>query len=426
MEYLELDPRKFISEPYIECPYCGSMTFGVLDIGDYGYHRRCRQCLHPTGDEDSAFYRLPPITKKIIYLDQFVISNIMKALNPAMNSNMEGKIDDYWYQLFLKLDRLCRLQLISCPQSVFHENESIITEHYQSYKKMYQHLSAGIHFKHCESIRISQLCKHAKAWVMGDSVRGMVPDMNDAIYGSANRWMSRIFISSNTRQTTALVDDIRKTRVAIYESISDVFSCWQGEKGRRYDDWFGEECQGLGAGLMQAYYAYYSNLGGNPLALFPSPAVQRVMAIRDVFIRHGVSDDDVVPRIASYLASTDIEYVPFTRIASSLYAAIAQKAANGMKRLPNMGMANDVNMISTLLPYCDAMFVDNECRGYLDDGNVRRKLKYGTQIFSYNNRAEFIRYLDDAESEMPKDHLEKVLEVYGESWLQPNTSLFRG
>ncbi len=32
------------------------------------------------------------------------------------------------------------------------------------------------------------------------------------------------------------------------------------------------------------------------------------------------------------------------------------------ERNPNQGTATDINIVSTLLPYCDAMFVDNKCR----------------------------------------------------------------
>jgi hypothetical protein len=71
------DPRDFISAPYRTCPKCGHETFGILLIRDNRYTRRCRDCWH------SSEYRLPELRRKIIYLDQFVISNLIKLVTPS-------------------------------------------------------------------------------------------------------------------------------------------------------------------------------------------------------------------------------------------------------------------------------------------------------------------------------------------------------
>jgi hypothetical protein len=50
-----------------------------------------------------------------------------------------------------------------------------------------------------------------------------------------------------------------------------------------------------------------------------------------------------------------------------MFAAIAHRAANGQRKPPNRGMANDIGVVSTLLPYCDAMFIDNGCLSLLQN-----------------------------------------------------------
>jgi hypothetical protein len=66
------DPRDFISSPFKTCPECGHDAFGVLTIGKDSYSRRCRDCWHMV-----RRIPLPPVRKKIIYLDRYVVSNLV-------------------------------------------------------------------------------------------------------------------------------------------------------------------------------------------------------------------------------------------------------------------------------------------------------------------------------------------------------------
>jgi len=76
-------------------------------ICDRHYVRRCIKCWF-----DQSF-PLPALNKRIIYLDQFVISNMMKELDPS-NKNTNG----FYRSLFERLDRLSKLQLLVCPESL--------------------------------------------------------------------------------------------------------------------------------------------------------------------------------------------------------------------------------------------------------------------------------------------------------------------
>ena len=77
-------------------------------------------------------------------------------------------------------------------------------------------------------------------------------------------------------------------------------------------------------------------------------------------------------------------------------------------------MRSDVRMISSLLPYCDAMFVDRECHGLLANIPVSHRPNYGCRVFSLTNRDEFLEYLRAIESAASADHLAMVAEVYGD------------
>ena len=72
-----------------------------------------------------------------------------------------------------------------------------------------------------------------------------------------------------------------------------------------------------------------------------------------------------------------------------------------------------------LLPYCDAMLVDKKCHAYLQEVPLRDSLDYGTLVFSLNNRAQLLEYLENIESEVTEDFRKKLSEIYGSRWKEP-------
>jgi len=116
---------------------------------------------------------------------------------------------------------------------------------------------------------------------------------------------------------------------------------------------------------------------------------------------------------------------PSTRARISLmYASLAKKAAAGQKEIPNQGTATDINIVSTLLPYCDAMFVDNKCRALLRDIPKTHALPYPCRVFSPKTGADFIHYLTEIRDSAAPDHLRLVEQVYGPDPLKPPTSIY--
>jgi hypothetical protein len=124
---IKLKQLIMISPPYIKCPNCGKNSFGVLIVNPHSYIRRCKDCHFPFKDSRSAVFPLPELSKKLIYIDQFAVSNMMKAINPKTRAHKKGSIDQFWQILFEKLYRLSNLQLIICPASSFHFQESFGT-----------------------------------------------------------------------------------------------------------------------------------------------------------------------------------------------------------------------------------------------------------------------------------------------------------
>ena len=75
MPSFKFDPRDFIGPPYSRCSKCQKNSLGILTIGKRRVTRRCRECM------TDAHEGLPDLDKKVVYLVQFVISNITRVVS---------------------------------------------------------------------------------------------------------------------------------------------------------------------------------------------------------------------------------------------------------------------------------------------------------------------------------------------------------
>ena len=77
------------------------------------------------------------------------------------------------------------------------------------------------------------------------------------------------------------------------------------------------------------------------------------------------------------------------------------------------------------IPYCDSMFIDNECRNYLTENPASKIIEdYSTRIFCQNNIEDFFNYLDSLKTNISEEHMKKVEEVYGAQWANPYSTIF--
>jgi hypothetical protein len=433
MKTVLFDPRTFISPPFIRCPKCGKDSFGVLMIHDNNYWRRCRDCLYPNPTDSPAIYPLPKLNKKVIYIDQFVISNMMKALNPKTKTHSKTVLDTFWLKLFERLDSLCKLQLIICPSSGFHTNESLLSPYFQSLKQMYELLSHGVSFYDHETIKRFQICEHATNWIHGEGEKQLNLNSQSVVHGKINAWQDRLIFSFNLNYGPREIDDLRNARKATHRGLSEVFKRWQSEKNRTFNDWFVEESMAFGRVTLRVYLDYLKRFAQISTGLakltvndiFPPPSVDLIHAIQGAFRNFSIQDSDIWPKTVEYFSSFSLKDVPFIKIYSMMYAALARKAATGRKKPPNQGMVNDIAFISVLLPYCDAILIDNECHAYLKEKPFCDEISYGTLVFSHNSRDDFLKYLNEIEINAPKEHIDKVEEVYGENWREPYITLYK-
>jgi hypothetical protein len=422
----------FIRPPYIECPKCAEKKFGINGIFDYHYSRRCDNCGYPKPWEKPYTTPLPKINRKIIYLDQFIISNFMKVLHPDFRESFDKKQFDFWYNLFGKLDRIIKLQLIISPYSEAHTDESLMSKYFKPLKKIYELLGHGISFSQPSQIISSQIIQIAKHWIANEHDYDIEIITGHILNKRTDAWFDRFFISMTQNWLFDFKEDTHRLKSSYNNGLVRSFKRWQNGAFRSFDDQYKLESESFGKTYLRIYAEHSLNLLNkfkNPKSLTfndiePPPAVWAIIAVEDILEKHVESKETRLKKIKEFFLSNDIQKAPYIKIQSMLFAALARKAAAGQKKMPSPGMTYDIQTISALLPYCDAMFIDNECHSLLNEKPLSTDLNYRTDLFSLNNKEDFLAYLDDIEKNMSEDHYKKVLEVYGEGFIKPYYSIF--
>ena len=124
--------------------------------------------------------------------------------------------------------------------------------------------------------------------------------------------------------------------------------------------------------------------------------------------------------VLDFLFSSAAFDAPANDISAMMMAALARKAASGQQRPPSPGMWSDITAIASFLPYCDALFVDNECAGLLGEEPLRTKVRtFGTKLFSARTGEAFLEYLAELERLAGDEHVRLVARIYGDDWSTP-------
>jgi len=419
------DPRVFILPPFQGCPSCGRQdTYGVLMIGGNQDTRRCRECWH------SDHYPLPPLDMKVIYLDQMIISHMTKALHPTAAVGRE--IDAFWRQLFEKLDVVCKMQLAICPDTATHREESAVWTHPEALRRMYEHFSHGVSFHDTPTVRDAQLMEFFENWLTGHPTDPVSADRDTLIRGPINSWQERFRIMVGGLEPEDWPERLNESRQRAPEALAQLSARWRDVRPFSFDDVYRQELRAIGQTMIEVHIQSLREaaevMAGtrpfDPEVFMPANATATILGIHHSLREHGVADEELWSKTAEFFTSPDIDQVPYLRISCMLFAAFARKQASGQRRPAGGGTLNDVTTIATVMPACDAIYVDNEVAALLNEEPLRTQLDFDTRVFSQRTRHEFAAYLDQIRDAATDEHVAAVREVYGDSYLTPFTGLF--
>jgi hypothetical protein len=429
MGMIDLRPRAprsttLINRPLRPCPKCGDVAFGTLGVSPNVITRRCRSCRHTSSEP------LPQLQKKIVYLDQMILSNMAKVLDPVWREERRPR-DPFWVAAFDALDRAVKLQLIVCPYSPVHEDESRVARHFPMLQRMYQHLAIGVELDFPILVHELQLCHAFTARLKGNEVDYRAIGRDQVLHGDVDGWADRFNITVEWSAGRPDADVLRRGRDSSGDAWAQLFRKW-GVENQSFDLSYAIERRAFAQAVGVLYLEHVAALRDASLRGEITESlwnyrleVDIVKTLRDRAEIAGHRSEDGLRMALEFLRTPIAMDAPANDIAALLMAAIARRAASGQRRPPSRGMWSDIMAISSYLPYCDVMFVDDECATLLGEGPLKERINYPTKIFSNRTRENFLSYLAGLESEAGPGHRDRVVAVYGESWLTPYRDLLR-
>lgn len=323
-------------------------------------------------------------------------------------------MDPFWREVFEALERVCKLQLVVCPWSSFHRDESLVSEMFEALKRMYEHVANGVGFLRSTEVELRQLNTAVVAWL---DQRQAEYDLNPEriTTGSLHRWHGRFLVSVSMNYPFERVRELRDHRSQLQRSLARWFEECRLRPDKSFDHALTIEFDGYRDVLLGTYEdmvrrenelrSLFESATGEPLpvenpAPLSGPGSEQVWLILEVFKRRAVAKAGFARLLNDFLNSEHFRKMPIHRISTLLFAAIAHSAANHQRRPPDQGTSNDINLVSAYLPYCDAMLIDNRTRSMLLTGVPRKHtLKYPCRVFSKTVGDDFLAYLKGIEDE---------------------------
>ena len=437
---MKIGRRDFISGPYKKCPNpkcLAENSFGVFTpiSESRSYSRECIKCWH------QEHFELPRIKKKIVYLDQFVISNLVKLLDKSHPSHQRIKSDPFWESLFIKLEKASKLQAIVCPDSFYHRDESMTGGvEFKLMKRLYEHFSSGKTLYPSIIIEKNQIAHHFESWIDGKKANFEFKPEDIAFERDLHSWSIGLRISVGGNPYPGQIEGLHKTNSTTREQLKDVWTRWQNEKKVGFVERIKEETSGLWKGLISAarQFAVRRNNAIIKMAagenyemdlddFLPPMSNDIIETLTRIAQTKGLQGNQIPESIVKYFGNIDsLLEIPQIRIGSVMFAGWAHRAANGKKNPPKS--TADVQFISSYLPYCDALFVDKESAILLREFPKGTPLKFrlaefNARVFSLANKESFLDYLDQLVTDIPAEQMEILKDMEGEDYGKPYWSI---
>jgi hypothetical protein len=321
--------------------------------------RGCIKCRY------SSHVPLPPMRKKVLYLDQFFFSNAFK----------QG--DQRFLNAAALISQLAASQLVAVPYSTAHEDE---TQQWRGYgghtkddlMKFIKSSARGHQFEAAYDVERNQLIRAFDAYRAGHPAT-YSPQVEEAVAGRIHDWDDYFWI--DVKSYIGDVEVKRALKKQSVEQLVDLFPAWRTST-RTYDEDVGFELRGSAENYFRYYVKYVFRVGnGDYKALFDSPIMS--MVVEDL-MRYDMktSADERLEKVKGFLLSEHLGQAPYQWISTRLFASLKHMVKHGaykdrddaIQRLS--GFCDDVTHVSTYAPYCDAVVIDKAMGALVNDPRI--------------------------------------------------------
>ena len=378
---------------------------------------------------------LPKLRKKLIYLDQMVLSNIGKALDPVARAE-KSRDHVFWSDAHQRIERVLKLQLAVFPTSETQRQESLAARYPEVLRRLINQFSQGVRFRYSAVVHRAQLFHALDAVLSGAEVDYSTLRRTRVLQGDPDAWMDRIQVTGEFPRGTTELDSYLAAQARAHQVFAGVFQRWQDEREKTLEERYLHERAAFVELFQAANLSYAAKVlksaavaDSSPENLIvPPPDVVTFQLLVRKISEAGLSPEESVRSAIAFLNSEDAQRAPQNDIMALLFAGLARKAASGQKQI-KASTLNDIGVLSTVFPYVDAIFIDDEFANLIRElrrekkKSLRSVFAYPTKVFSNRNRDEFLQYLDEVANEASDEHRELVAEIYGERWLVPYTEI---
>lgn len=385
-----------------KCPSCKIGSYGAVMVRSDSVVYGCTHC------NCHRSYQLPRLNKVIVYLDQSLISLAYKAKHLQRGAPV-------WATLLDELEALVEDQLVVCPLSDYHVQESELSQaHKDGLLETARRLSKGVKLKPNVDIELSQAQLAFGRYLKGELPAFSKPDIhwNQAFQSNPHDWHDFVFVEVNLAHDDAYAADLAEGKKAAYEGLCAVQDSWRSQRPD-FTSIKDNEASSAGRAIIESYLAYLRKLSessspvsvyyraGGPVLLFEG--IERSL-------NRSISEQKRLETVSKFLVSPYFASLPYVDIQAGLFAELALRSQNGRDLQPSD--AYDVLIVSRLAPYCNAMFLD---KFFADAASAPRtgiSQGYGTRFYSAASLEEFRTFLGDIRRNAPQSHADALSLAY--------------
>ncbi|MET3997522.1 hypothetical protein BjapCC829_28650 [Bradyrhizobium barranii] len=396
--------------PFRQCPRCKKETFGTLSVGDNSVTKRCQQCRY-SHDEG-----LPDLDKRVIYLDQFAVSELYKTKSKTRKPGAAH--EKFWQDCYAAANRAYLRQQVIFPISNLHADETIVWHSPEELRLAHEMFSGETSLERTEVIAAEQEWQFAEAYIKKQPAPAISFNVDDILTGERNVWLPVFHINVNSNMSI-FAPGIRSDRATAEASLQDLADQW-AQKKPTFDEVLKHELNAYGPAMRQALVAQIKRNEAAMASNDPSSVLQlsfnlinRYQQLTDLFIKSGTPRNAAFNEVLKFLDWPENHFQPAHRIFAYLFAALAWRISSGQRTAMKASILNDFNAIATYAPFVDAMFVDRQCASLLTQGRLRSEISYRAKIFSMNDPNAFIGYLDDISEQAPPEIVMLSKDLYG-------------
>jgi hypothetical protein len=396
--------------PFRKCPRCKSESFGTLSVGGNRVTKRCKECRH---SHDEV---LPDVDKRVIYLDQFAVSELYKT--KTKTRKLGAPHEQFWQDCYTLANRAYLRQQVIFPASNLHSDETIVWHSPAELRLAHEMFSGETSFERTDAIATQQEWEFAKAYLKGEQPPSPGTDVDAIISGTRNAWLPIYHINVNS-DYSMFAPGLRENKAVAEASLKELADDW-AKMRPTFADLLKNELSSYGAAMREALRAQINQTQAAIASDDPASVLDmrfgmigRYRHLTALFERSGVPTSDAFKEVLRFLDWPGNQQQPAHKIFAYLFAALGWRISSGQRPKIDASILSDFSAISTYAPYVDAMFVDRQCAFLLKQGRLRTELNYKARIFSMADPQEFLDNLSELGDSAPRDVQEFAHELYG-------------